>query len=119
MVANIVEFPVNTLSKEEILESINEAMPKDINKFKGYAFVLYDDKNGANAASRLWWMLKSIGHAKVQVLNGGFQEAERLNFPINSRAVVTIPTKQYKIDNWRLPIATIDEVESASKTQSA
>lgn len=79
--------------------------------------VLYDDKNGANAASRLWWMLKSIGHAKVQVLNGGFQEAERLNFPINSRAVVTIPTKQYKIDNWRLPIATIDEVENASINQ--
>ena len=45
MAINIVEFPVNTLSKEEILESINEAMPKDINKFKGYAFVLYDDKN--------------------------------------------------------------------------
>lgn len=45
MATNIVEFPVNTLSKEEILESINEAMPKDINRFKGYAFVLYDDKN--------------------------------------------------------------------------
>ena len=42
--------------------------------------VIYDDKYGSNAAARLWWMLKSIGHAKVQVLNGGFQEAE-IPFP--------------------------------------
>ena len=30
--------------------------------------VLYDDKNGANAAARFWWMLRSVGHEKVQVL---------------------------------------------------
>src|SRR3954465_10492018 len=33
--------------------------------------IVYDDKNGSNAAARFWWMLKSIGHEKVQVLNGG------------------------------------------------
>lgn len=52
--------------------------------------VLYDDKSGANAAARMWWMLKSIGHEKVQLLNGGFQEAERLNFSINSKTVIPI-----------------------------
>jgi len=31
--------------------------------------VIYDDKKGANAAARFWWMLKSVGHKKVQVLN--------------------------------------------------
>ena len=24
-------------------------------------FIIYDDKNGANAAARLWWMLRSVG----------------------------------------------------------
>ena len=40
--------------------------------------VIYDDKNGANAAARFWWMLCAIGHEKVQVLNGGIQEEEKI-----------------------------------------
>lgn len=33
--------------------------------------VVYDDKAGAMAAARFWWMLRAVGHEKVQVLNGG------------------------------------------------
>jgi thiosulfate/3-mercaptopyruvate sulfurtransferase len=33
--------------------------------------VAYDDSAGAVAA-RLWWMLRHLGHDRVQVLNGGF-----------------------------------------------
>lgn len=33
--------------------------------------VVYDDKNGGIAA-RLWWMLRSLGHERVAVLDGGF-----------------------------------------------
>jgi len=66
--------------------------------------VLYDDKNGSNAAARMWWMLKSIGHQKVQVLNGGLQEAERLNFPINSEEVFPISTVEYKIEKLEITI---------------
>ncbi|MGB4858494.1 MAG: sulfurtransferase [Dokdonella sp.] len=33
--------------------------------------VTYDDAGGALAASRLWWMLRLIGHDKAQVLDGG------------------------------------------------
>jgi thiosulfate/3-mercaptopyruvate sulfurtransferase len=80
--------------------------------------VLYDDKSGANAAARMWWMLKSVGHEKVQVLNGGFQEAERLNFPINSKTVIPISAQEYRIENWELPLATINEVEKASVLQN-
>ncbi|HET9620300.1 MAG TPA: sulfurtransferase [Kofleriaceae bacterium] len=32
---------------------------------------VYDDQNGANAASRLWWMLRAAGHRHVQVVDGG------------------------------------------------
>ncbi len=33
---------------------------------------VYDDAGGRIAA-RMWWMLRSIGHEKVQVLDGGYQ----------------------------------------------
>ncbi|OPH00371.1 sulfurtransferase, partial [Chryseobacterium mucoviscidosis] len=39
--------------------------------------VIYDDKNGSNAAARTWWMLKAFGFENVQVLDGGFQNAEK------------------------------------------
>jgi len=57
---------------------------------KSNHIVIYDDKNGSNASARFWWMLKAVGHEKVQVLNGGFQEAERKNFPINSKNKIII-----------------------------
>lgn len=34
------------------------------------AVVVYDD-TGGTVAARLWWMLRSIGHENVRVLNGG------------------------------------------------
>ena len=48
--------------------------------------VVYDDKNGANAAARFWWMLRSIGHEKVQILSGGIQAAIQAEFPISPRS---------------------------------
>lgn len=35
--------------------------------------VVYDDKSGANAAARFWWMLLAIGHPRVQVLTSPFR----------------------------------------------
>jgi thiosulfate/3-mercaptopyruvate sulfurtransferase len=36
-------------------------------------FVIAYDSQGSVFASRLWWMLKAIGHDKVQVLDGGLE----------------------------------------------
>jgi thiosulfate/3-mercaptopyruvate sulfurtransferase len=67
---------------------------------------VYDDKNGANAAARFWWMLRSIGHQKVQVLSGGIQAGIQAGFP--SSSIVEVPNKvsSYPIQNWQWP--TID-----------
>ena len=76
--------------------------------------VIYDDKNGANDAARLWWMLKAVGLENVQVLNGGIQSALKINFPTSSNIEKTTKVAALKITNWTLPMATIEEVEENS-----
>lgn len=76
--------------------------------------IIYDDKNGSNAASRFWWMLKSIGHEKIQVLNGGLQEAIKAGFPVNSE-IEQFEKSNYPVSNWKLAVADIEEVEKARK----
>jgi len=80
--------------------------------------IIYDDKNGANSAARFWWMLKAIGHNKVQVLNGGLQAAERKGFPMNSELVEVKKTATYKFSEWKLPQATILDVENYSQNNN-
>jgi thiosulfate/3-mercaptopyruvate sulfurtransferase len=67
---------------------------------------VYDDKNGANAAARFWWMLRSIGHEKVQVLSGGIQAAILAGFPTSSTVEVPTQVESYPIQDWQWP--TID-----------
>lgn len=75
--------------------------------------VVYDDKNGANAAARCWWMLKSFGIENVQILDGGLQAAVQEGLPMKSgeehihESVVKIP------DNWSFPLSTMETVEKA------
>lgn len=68
--------------------------------------VVYDDKNGANAAARFWWMLRAIGHDKVQVLSGGIQAAIQAGFPTSSAVEVPIQVESYPVQHWQWP--TID-----------
>jgi thiosulfate/3-mercaptopyruvate sulfurtransferase len=68
--------------------------------------VVYDDKNGTNAAARFWWMLSSIGHEKVQVLSGGIQAAIQAGFPVGSAVEVATQVESYPLQSWQWP--TID-----------
>ncbi len=78
--------------------------------------IIYDMNWGANAAARFWWMLKSIGHDLVQVLNGGQQAAEQIGFPMSSNRE-ELPKSHYKVTEWVLPVAEMDEVELASNSE--
>lgn len=49
--------------------------------------VVYDDVAGRIAA-RLWWMLRSIGHEKVQVLDGGYQSWLEAGHPVETGKVI-------------------------------
>lgn len=77
--------------------------------------IVYDNNKGANAASRFWWMMKSVGHDKIQVLNGGVQEAETVNFPLASGIEKTNPVAPYPVESWKLPMASMEEVEKATE----
>lgn len=81
--------------------------------------VIYDNKNGSNAAARFWWMLKSVGHEKVQVLNGGLNQAKKENFPMRSKTEIIKKTSDsYIVNQWNLPTIEINEVESVSQNQN-
>jgi thiosulfate/3-mercaptopyruvate sulfurtransferase len=57
--------------------------------------VVYDDKAGAMGAARLWWMLRAIGHTKVQVLNGGLKAAIDAGIPLSTEKFIRAPTDLY------------------------
>ncbi len=77
--------------------------------------VVYDDKNGGNAAARFWWMLKAIGHENVQVLDGGLDAAVKAGFPVSSgEETPATPEKTYEILQWMLPLSDINEVEKVA-----
>ena len=79
--------------------------------------IVYDDKNGGNAAARLWWMLKAIGHEKVQVIDGGFQAAIKAGFPTTNQTEIPKSVGEYPIPAWNLPVADIHEVEEVAQHQ--
>jgi len=76
--------------------------------------VVYDDKNGSNFAARFWWMMRAVGHEKIQVLNGGYQAAIQAGFPTNS-GIETFEKTAYPSQEWKLLLADIEEVEKARK----
>ncbi|EDO27525.1 predicted protein, partial [Nematostella vectensis] len=81
--------------------------------------VVYDDKNGANAAARFWWMLKAFGHEKVHVLNGGKNTAEAIGFPFAHGIEKAKKVGLYPVTNWHLPQVTIEEVAKATTNPNA
>ncbi len=77
--------------------------------------VIYDNSNAANAAARLWWMLRAIGHAKVQVVDGGMQAAVAAGFPVSSEVPEVAPTAPYPVAEWNLPLADIEEIDRVAQ----
>ena len=75
--------------------------------------VVYDDKAGANAAARFWWMLRALGHEKVQVLDGGLASALKAGLPVTDKIPVVTTQAPYPADKWMLPTTNADDVARA------
>lgn len=81
--------------------------------------VVYDDKNCSNAAARAWWMLRSFGFEKVQVLDGGMQNAEQQGLEFSSGEESFEKTAIIKREKWFLPISALEDVENELTTNSS
>ncbi|WP_160138148.1 sulfurtransferase [Chryseobacterium sp. c4a] len=81
--------------------------------------VVYDDKNGSNAAARAWWMLKSFGIENVQLLDGGIQAAEKNIIEFSSGEESFDKTELIKKEKWSLPLSTLEDVENELKSNSS
>ena len=79
--------------------------------------IIYDDKNGANAAARLWWMLRAVGHENVWVVDGGLDAIIREGLQITSGAEKYKSTSDYPVSNWLLPIVPLNEVVDKAESE--
>lgn len=75
--------------------------------------VAYDDVGGA-WASRLWWMLRSLGHANVKVLDGGFPKWETEGRPITRAVPKPVPGDFPTVNAWRWTVDRGDVVTTES-----
>ncbi|WP_404984444.1 sulfurtransferase [Chryseobacterium sp. M5] len=81
--------------------------------------IIYDDKNGANAAARAWWMLKSFGLKNVQVLDGGIQAAEKEDLEFSSGEEVFEKSEIITKKHWLLPVSSLEDVENELTNESS
>jgi thiosulfate/3-mercaptopyruvate sulfurtransferase len=76
--------------------------------------VAYDDKTGMVAA-RLWWLLRSLGHFRVAVLDGGFAGWQALQgAPITNEVPDIVPRKFIPVA-WKGISVNAEEVEQIRK----
>jgi thiosulfate/3-mercaptopyruvate sulfurtransferase len=74
--------------------------------------VAYDAASGGNAAARLWWMLRAVGHQRVAVLDGGLQAALAAGAPLRVDPVAAVAAEgPYPCEAWQRPTVALAEVE--------
>lgn len=77
--------------------------------------IIYDDKSAAFAAARLWWMLRALGHEKLQVLNGGLQTANKAGIILSTEEYKPEPGKPYHTQGDYAGTVDIDEAGDAAQ----
>jgi thiosulfate/3-mercaptopyruvate sulfurtransferase len=80
--------------------------------------IIYDDKSGAFSAARLWWMLRSLGHNQVQVLNGGLRAAVKAGVALSTNEYIPAETKPYRTHGYYAGTVEIEETAAAAQDES-
>ncbi|HEX2566067.1 MAG TPA: sulfurtransferase [Burkholderiales bacterium] len=68
------------------------------------------DQSGGTMAARLWWMLRSVGHEAVAVLDGGFAKWQKEGRPL-TKDVPRVAHAAYKVRRWNEAHVEADFVE--------
>ncbi|MDP1858919.1 MAG: sulfurtransferase [Gemmatimonadaceae bacterium] len=74
--------------------------------------VVYDEQAGANSASRAWWMLRSVGHEHVAVLDGGLPAAVAAGLVLTTAPAELSSLPPYPGKRWLLPVVDIGETDA-------
>ncbi|QJC54121.1 sulfurtransferase [Paenibacillus albicereus] len=75
--------------------------------------VAYDDQGGA-MASRLWWLLRWLGHDAVYVMDQGFAAWQAAGYPVTDATRVVVPGAFQARVRPEL-LADVDDVRAASR----
>ncbi len=75
--------------------------------------IAYDQNNGAHA-SRLWWLLRWVGHLRVAVLNGGFAAWQQAGLPVSQQTGVRQP-RRFGIHPARATLVSTVELEKLQR----
>lgn len=78
----------------------------------GTEVVAYDASGGGNAAARLWWMLRALGHERIFVLDGGLQAALDAGLTVTVEVPAVTPLGPYPAERWALPLADAEVVDA-------
>ncbi|WKJ91828.1 sulfurtransferase [Methylomonas montana] len=72
--------------------------------------VVYDDAGGA-FAGRMWWLLRTMGHTQVAVLDGGFGHWQKQAMPITTALpkIATSPFRVYLDNRQWLSAAEVED----------
>lgn len=79
----------------------------------GTEVVVYDSLGGMDAAARLWWMLRALGHTRVSVLDGGLAAALEAGLELTREVPAVPPRTPYPAQAWALPrvdLAAVDRL---------
>ncbi|MGF7047733.1 thiosulfate/3-mercaptopyruvate sulfurtransferase [Paenibacillus sp. DS2015] len=52
--------------------------------------IAYDDQGGA-MASRLWWLMRYLGHSEVYIMNEGFSDWKNSSYPVTTDQPIRVP----------------------------
>lgn len=76
--------------------------------------VAYDDQGGA-MASRLWWLLRYLGHEQVYVMDEGFSAWKQAGFPVSAEQRVVVPSAFFATVQHNM-LVEVDEVRESLGT---
>lgn len=77
-------------------------------------FVIAYDSAGGAAASRLWWMLRSVGHNRAAVLDGGYPAWVAAGCPITTDVAQVTTTDYPALPDWTGIVTASDVAEGVS-----
>lgn len=115
--ANIGDFAAGGRHPLPTAEQFSSVLQK-LGITKSTHVIVYDDKNGGNAAARFWWMLRAAGLEMAYVVSGGLESLVAAGFELTDKEPLRLTNFQdFTLEEWKLPVAGIDRVTEVSQKE--